>query len=236
MTSFFSEDLMIRFRNFLPLAAAVLIGAATLGAPTQAHAAFTLTLHETGFSDVTITDNGVGDASLATGVISFSGSFGDFNVQVTTGSSNSTSGTQPAQLTINSLSITGASSSSLRLTLTDTGFTAPSSGLAGVRNQLSSTQIPQGTTVTYQSTVAGTATPQLSLNGVGGVVGFASVNIGATPYTITSVTNLTLGAAGTVQMTGITQVAVPAPAGVVLALTAVPFLGLGSWLRRRKQA
>jgi len=41
MTSFFSEESfpMFRFRSFLPLAA-VLVGAAILGAPTRAHAAF----------------------------------------------------------------------------------------------------------------------------------------------------------------------------------------------------
>jgi len=229
---------MIRFRNFLPLVAAALVGAATLGASAPAHAAFTLTLHETGFSDVVVTDNNLasGDVSLATGVITYSGSFGDFAVQVTTGSSNSTSGAQPAQLTINNLSITGASTSSLTLTLTDTGFTAPGVGPADVQNQLSTTQIPEGTTVTYQSTVDGqSGGAQLSLSGVGGNKDFGSVTLGTNPYTITTVTTFNLGAAGTVQATGITQVANPEPSTIVIALTALPALGLYR-LRRRKQA
>ncbi len=42
-----------------------------------------------------------------------------------------------------------------------------------------------------------------------------------------------LNTSGQVQL--ITTVASPAPAGLVLAFTAAPFLGLGAWIRRRRQ-
>jgi len=230
---------MIRFRNFLPLVA-VLVGAAILGAPTRAHAAFTLTLHETGFTDVVVTDGGGGDVAALGGVITFAGNFGDFTIQVTTGSSNSAAGVQPAQLTINSLAITSMTgvvipSAPLVITLADTGFTAPTPGLAGMESQLSTTQAPQGTNVTFQSFVNATPGTLLNLNGVGGQVVDELVTVpGGPSYALSNVTTITLTQSGTVQTTGITLVAVPAPAGVVLALTAGPFLGMGYWLRRRK--
>jgi hypothetical protein len=52
-----------------------------------------------------------------------------------------------------------------------------------------------------------------------------------------SLTNLTAsGADHTTSYSGnVTATAVPAPAGAVLALTGLPVLGIGGWLRRRKQ-
>jgi hypothetical protein len=224
---------MIRFRKSLLLTVA-LVGIVMLGAPTQAHATFTLRL-QSGANDLTVTDNDSNDLSVASGVITFGGSFGSFFVQVTTGSSNSASATEPAQITINNLSITGASSSTLTLTLTDTSFVVPPPGPALMQSQLSTTQIPQGTTVTYQSFVHGSPGTLLSLNSVDGDVVFDLMTVPSTPYTLSSISTFALGAAGTVQTTGITQLsAVPAPAGLVIALTGMPVLGVGTWLRRRK--
>jgi hypothetical protein len=71
-----------------------------------------------------------------------------------------------------------------------------------------------------------------------------SVNVttpGGTPFSMTDVLTLTFSLdAGSGQasanVSASTTAAVPAPAGIVLALTGVPFLGIGTWLRRRRQA
>jgi len=226
---------MLRSRKLLPAVAALAV-AVLLGTSYPARAAFSLTLHETGFADQTITDNGAGDLSSATGgVITFAGTYGTFDIQISVGTSNSASGAQPAQLTINNTSITSTSGGSLTVTLTDTGFTAPGTGNAFLDTQLSTTQLPLGSTVTSHSEVNGTAGGDVALNTVSGGLREDIVAIGTTPYTLSNVTTFNLAGAGTLQFTGITTAtAVPAPAGVVLALTGLPVLGLG-WLRRRRK-
>jgi hypothetical protein len=91
-----------------------------------------------------------------------------------------------------------------------------------------------------------TVSEQSFLNGVGGTLltlgtapsGAYAQDVlqdGSSPYTLTNVTTLNLSQGGMLQSTGTTTVATPAPAGALLALTGVPFLGLGL-LRRRKAA
>jgi hypothetical protein len=55
-------------------------------------------------------------------------------------------------------------------------------------------------------------------------------------YSLTSKASFTVSAGGTGNFSSHVNVttATPAPAGVVLALTGLPFIGIGSWLRRRK--
>jgi len=67
----------------------------------------------------------------------------------------------------------------------------------------------------------------------------AEVVTSATPlYSLSNqldIIGITLGAGAQLNLTGTTTLStVPAPAGVVLALTGLPILGLGHWLRRRK--
>jgi len=62
---------------------------------------------------------------------------------------------------------------------------------------------------------------------------------GGTPFSMTDVLtfNFTLGAGSgqaTANVSASTVASVPAPAGVVLALVSAPFLGIGAWLRRRR--
>lgn len=215
-----------------------LLGAVILGEPPPAHAGFVLTLQRAGYADKVVQDGGASDASTMAGVITFSGNYGGFDIQVTTGSSNSASGKEPAQLTINSLSITSASggtgSDSLVLTLKDTEFTVPAPGPVLMTSQLSTTQAPQGTNVKFQSFLNSAAGTILSLNGVGGKTVTDVTSIGATPYSLTNVTTISMTQSGTVQTTGITMVATPVPSSALLALAGLPVLGGYSWLRRRK--
>ncbi|HEY7426109.1 MAG TPA: hypothetical protein VH682_17900 [Gemmataceae bacterium] len=62
-----------------------------------------------------------------------------------------------------------------------------------------------------------------------------SGNLGV-PFSLTSVAVLTLENGATATITGTNAVAVPEPASMMAAFTALPFLGLSAWLRRRKQA
>jgi len=63
---------------------------------------------------------------------------------------------------------------------------------------------------------------------------------GGTPFTMSTVMGYTFtldsGVLGSANISGSSVAAVPAPAGVVLALTGLPVLGIGGWLRRRRQA
>jgi len=216
---------------------AVLAGAALAAGPSPAHAAFTLTLHETGFADQIVTDNNIssGDVDSRGGVITFSGTFGTFNIQISVGTSNSASGVQPGQLTINNTSITTTSGGALTVTLADTGFTAPGTGNAFLDTQLSTTQLPTGSTVTSHSAVNGTAGGNVTLNTVSGGLREDIVLVGTNPFTLSNVTAFNMAGAGTLQFTGITTVtAVPEPGTMAMAFSALPLLGLGYWRHRRR--
>jgi hypothetical protein len=241
---------MLRFRNYLPLVV-VLVGTVLLGAPAQSHAGFQMTLSDSDGNSRVINDNnipaGTGmDLDPTTGNIIFSGALGSFNIQISVGTSNSAANVQPAQLTINNTSIssTGYASSTTKtvtITLEDTGFTAPSTGLqAGMESQLSTTQLPVGSAVSFQSFLNGVGGTVLNANTVGGSRVNEAVIIPSSPYTLKNVTTYSIqgqgaGSSLTVQTTGITAVAVPAPAGLVLLASGIPALGL-VWLRRKMRA
>jgi hypothetical protein len=58
---------------------------------------------------------------------------------------------------------------------------------------------------------------------------------GAGNYSLTSVSTLNVTGGTVLNLSNHENVKpVPAPAGVLLALTGLPFLGIGTWLRRRK--
>jgi hypothetical protein len=213
--------------------AVVLAAGAVLAGPSPARATFTLTLHETGFTDAVYGDNGAGVIFIS------GGSFGDFAFQADIATSNSQSGVAPATLTINQLAFRNQAqgSKSLTITIQDDGFTAPSPGQVIMTTQLATISLTNaGDTVSERS----------YLNGVGGTLlslGTAPsgdkvqdvVQETSSPYTLTNVTTLNLSKGGMIASVGSTTVATPAPAGALLALTGVPFLGLGL-LRRRKAA
>jgi len=235
ITSMRSKTMVVGFSKRFALLA-VLAGAALMASPPSAHAAFTLTLHEAGFADQTITDNGAGDLSNTTsGVITFAGAFGTFDIQISVGTSNSAAGVQPAQLTINNTSITSTGGSgTLSVTLTDTGFTAPGTGSALLDTQLSTTQLPLGTTVTSHSVLNGTAGGNVQLTTVGGSLREDVATIGTNPYTLSNITTFSLAGNGTLQFTGITTVtAVPEPGTMAMTFSAISLFGLGYWRRRK---
>jgi hypothetical protein len=216
-----------------------MLGAVILGAPQAADAGFTLTLRQSGYADKIVTDDvaASGDNSATTpGFINFSSTYGDFFIQATFGSSNSLSEQIPATLSITSMSISfsgGTPSGPLQLILEDTGFKAPGAMNVVMQSQLSSTMLPVGSSVTFQSFLDGDDGTLLSLNSVDGAVANDSVTISGTPYTLKNVTTISMSQSGIVNTTGVTSVA-PVPSSALLALAGLPVLGGFSWLRRRK--
>ena len=90
--------------------------------------AFQLRLEQAGFADLLITDNGPGDASDVVGSIQFVGSYGTFDINVTTGNSKPLRPTSPtmAHLDLATLNLSTTSGGTLIITLADTDFTTPS--------------------------------------------------------------------------------------------------------------
>jgi len=235
------------FRVSLSLIVAALVGAAILGAPTQAQAAFKMTLSDSDGNSFVVNDNNIPlgtalDLDPTSGQIIFTGALGAFNIQISVGTSNAPGTPSLAQLTINNTSISSlgfAGDKTVTVTLSDTGFTSPT-GLTTMESQLSTTQLPANSNVTFQSFLNGNPGTLLNLNTVGGTRIGNAVNITSTPFTLANTTTYTVHGQGvgttlTVQTTGLTAVAVPAPAGLVLALTGLPVAGFG-WLRRRTKA
>jgi hypothetical protein len=223
------------------LAVAVLLAA--LG---NARAEFSLTLHETGYADQTVTFSGSPGSSVPA-LLGFGGSFGGFAVVVEIASSNSNVPGATPTLTINNLLIGGTTgvTQTLQITVKDTGFTFPSgTSTADLKSQLSVTALPWASSVTYQSFLNTSSGSLLSLGGVGGTSATNSVSATSGTFTLESVTSITITGAGLVQTTGITQasatggppVVVPEPGTMAAACSVLPFLGAGLWWRRKTKA
>lgn len=74
--------------------------------PPPAHATFSLTIAETGGPSITVVDGGVGDLDgAANRTILFFGAVGDFNIDISAGTSNAPGTPNLAQLTINNTTI-----------------------------------------------------------------------------------------------------------------------------------
>jgi hypothetical protein len=217
---------------------AILGALASMASPGTSKAAFTVTLHEVGFTDVTITDNGVGDSDPNAGYIQTNQAFGDFFIVANFATSNSADNVSPAQLGIQNTDATTnrtfTGTKTLTITVEDTNFNAPGSGWDKVTTALQA--LSNGGTVTYQTYVDGDAGTLQSLSAIGTKTGTDYTYVGSTPYSIKGVLTITMSAGvRSFRVQGDSTVEpgvnpVPAPGGLILAATAVPFFGL---LRRR---
>jgi MYXO-CTERM domain-containing protein len=240
---------MIRFRKLLPLAAAVAVAVA-LGAPRPAHAYIEI--------DYSIDNGGrTFGASSNTGFVTFSGSGlgGFFDVLFTIGTTN-TPGGQQALITQSNNSVSTDytdvnTSHTLHIYVSSTGFTQPQSPPpTSLGNASSITENGGSTTVVFSSyadatnTLFGTSGSSTSVTySVSGQAGKGDQSStlfspnGAT-YSLTNIGDFTMtgGTSLTVVSGNTTVTPTPAPAGAVLALAGLPVLGIGGWLRRRKQA
>jgi len=268
----FLEERMIRLRKMLPFAA-VLLGAVLMGAPTPAHAAFSVRVYDDGVLQGGITVIPIGNNLI------FFGSTTHFALTSGNGSSNNPGTPANANLalsnneTITSTFGTTGGTHSLRIEISQDGFLAPTSGALNLSSSgggsigyVSGTTPGATTTVTstYQgfldntnalfgqpgagSTPLQTATATRTTPGTAPLVYSPPVatNIvpGGTPFSITDVLQFTFtlspgsgeDTANASFTTNAFPAAVPAPPGLVLALSSFPFLGIGSWLLRRRRA
>jgi hypothetical protein len=241
---------MNRFRKFLPLVA-VLVAAGILGMPAQARASFVLTLQADAGPTTTVTVGA--DAGPAT----FTGTIGTFSIFIAFGSSTSPGGPTNSITQEGTIAIvnTGGGTHTLHINASSQGFTSPNSPPPLlVVDTISGTLVSGTLSADFQGFVDATNTlfgkgfaaplltipsmtgSSLSFKADGGPVPGFSPN-GAT-YSMSVFENLTLSGGGSLTLTGgnVQTVATPEPATMVLALSALPFLGVVWSRRRRKQA
>jgi hypothetical protein len=232
------------------LLTAALVGAAMLGAPASARAALQIFLQFDGNAPVM-----VGTAANFTAV-SFTGNFGatgiggsEFTVNVHGASSDNGSVLSDLLSSTTSVTNNSAATHTLRLFATQNDYTLPAgsplhmeSGLGGSVNTPTVTLtgifqawIDQANALLGQPATGTNGLQNAVLNGTTFDTGSAEGNFARSGnYSLTSVANFQLTAGAKANFSdhvNVTSVGVPAPAGIVLALTGLPFL---TWLRRRK--
>jgi len=252
---------MLRFSKFLPVVAALLAVAAFLGMPTKADAAFRVTINATGgsteyfyatssnsaaFTNITIgnftatinTDSSNYPGTSQIGSLSQTLIIGNTtggNIDVLLEVINSVAGLSDGQIT-NAGQITSLNSALLAT------FTAPT---GNPLNATSDVSVATNSTVTSGSAVNTTTVNGTNFNSLSSTLNPAQNERiqgiqfnGSGGYTLSNhliVTNVNAGATGTslTAVSGVTPV--PAPAGLVLLVSAAPALGLGWFVRRKKQ-
>jgi hypothetical protein len=251
---------MVRFGR-TRFAVAALLAAALWATPPPVRADFQVRLYEDGqllTAPGTISDNG-------TGLITYSGQAGDFSVSLSFTSTSPGAGNLGIVST-DSSRITNRSSAEHTLTvaLSSQGFNVPNGGPLTLVNSVSGT-VGRGTltgdfssyadrnntlfgtsdltapTVTFAASTTGFVDPDLgpgaaplsnSFSGMSLNYGFDSELV----YSITSVANFDLTGGASVNFSATSEVHAPAPPGLVLALSGIPLLGLGSWFQGRRRA
>jgi hypothetical protein len=200
-------------------------------------------------ASVTIADNGLGDLNPALGVITFSGTVGEFAINVTSGLSKPVLGSLSLpQMDLNSLDtkLAGSAADTLTIKLTDTDF-VPFSGLGTLTTTAGGTLAGSVTSMKVQAfldptnTEFGTPGPGAQLTfSTSPFAGSNSVGFGplAAPYSLTMVETITAGAgAGSISFDNHLFVTnAPEPASLtLLGLGALGLLGYG-WRKRRQAA
>lgn len=214
--------------------------AAALTAPTVSEAAFTLTVSDGSIPAATFSSsNAIGSASgfdstfTVAGQTTYLKSFSFDGYFVSFRGTTNNPGGSIGMLTDSSFTVTGAGTgaSPLVLDAASTGFTGPGPLPSGIlTNMLSASLLTAGSlsatsTITPGGTTAAAVLATASTKTTAAVVPIAS------PYDLSNqvtITGLTAGQSTSFTLTS--TVAAPAPAGLVMAVTALPFVG---FLRRR---
>jgi len=173
------------------------------------------------------------------GDITFSGTFGSFILNLHSGLSKPALGTAAVPHMDLTFRASSTITDTLLVEISDQGFsTSPLAMAAKIGGTLSGgiTSVKADATFDSGNVLFGGAAPPgytqtFTTGSFAGTGGFQVT--GATPYSLTQ--RILITATGAGLTSGDFEInAVPAPAGLVLALSATPVLGIGAWLRRRK--
>lgn len=238
--------------------AAALAVVAMFGTTTSADAAFKVRYSINGGAFVTVQDGqAVADVNPDTGGIAIMVN-NDPNVTFTIfgGQSKPLYGNSP-YLAIMDISIFGSfktasqggSGGTLVVDITDTDFLPPPASPAGNGTLVATigSSAPSGTT--FDGYLQGGTNGNKEFGGIDSTTGTIISATGATapgnlvvkkdgialaPYSLTARTTFSGSAGSGFSIDNTIAFAVPAPAGLVLALTATPLFGVGAWIRRRR--
>ncbi|HWG42131.1 MAG TPA: hypothetical protein VN688_05045 [Gemmataceae bacterium] len=201
--------------------------------------------------------SGSSNGSLVTGTTGSGAGFNDLTITYAGGTSNSPGNTS-ALANQGSFTITNNDSSithSLHLSVSAQGFTSPNGSNLGLADTVSGS-VAAGGQVSGSANAFADATNTLFGTGFGSpglaltipvttspALGFSVSGVspdGFSPngntYSLTFGVDLTLTGGTVFTGNNGNVVATPEPSSMVAAFTAVPFFGLVTWLRRRKQA
>lgn len=215
---------------------AVLCGVLVVGTLPSAQATAILTLSDSLGHSATVLD------PLNTGLLTFNGALGNFNVNVTTGLSKPVIGdSDHARLDLSSVNVSGLGAGVLTIQFTDIDFTLPiaqdiaTSSLGGVTDgSVSFTSF-----LDNSNTPFGTGTLLASLGPLGPGA-FSGSSTGAVtthnPFSLTERVIITQNAGAVTSFNAAAEVVVPEPSSLLFLATGLASLLGSGWYRRKRVA